>query len=156
MISGVDLLEGLARMASMDVLRIPGVTDDLDNDYVAQTLGAMEALLDYELVVIHIEAPDEAAHDGSIANKISAIEAVDREVVSRLRFWKNDSLRMLIMPDHPTPIETQTHSSDPVPFLLWGTGSKNNGANRFTETEAKRTGLLLDPGHNIMGRLVAR
>jgi 2,3-bisphosphoglycerate-independent phosphoglycerate mutase len=152
--SGVDLLRGLAQMVGMEVLDIPGVTDGLDNDYAAQAAGALEALKEHDLVVIHIEAPDEAAHDGSIEDKVEAIQRVDREVISRLRSWRPDGLRLLVMPDHPTPIKTQTHSPDPVPFLLWGAGFTANGAKRFTEAEAKSTGLFVDEGYNIMGRLV--
>jgi 2,3-bisphosphoglycerate-independent phosphoglycerate mutase len=152
--SGVDLLRGLARMVGMAVLDIAGVTDGLDNDYAAQATGALEALKEHDLVVIHIEAPDEAAHAGSIDDKIEAIQRVDRGVVSRLCSWQADSLRVLIMPDHPTPIETRTHSDEPVPFMLWGPGFEANGAARFTEAEANQTGLFIDLGYNIMGRLV--
>ena len=151
--SGVDLLRGLARMVGMEVLDIAGVTDDLGNDYAAQATGALEALKEHDLVVIHIEAPDEAAHDGSIDDKIEAIQRVDNEVVGRLCSWQADSLRVLIMPDHPTPIEVRTHTADPVPFMLWGVGFTANGAKRFTEAEAEKTGLFIDPGYNIMSRL---
>ena len=151
--SGVDLLRGLGKMMGMDILDIPGVTDGLDNDYSAQVNGALSALKDHDLVVIHIEAPDEAAHAGSIDDKVEAIQRIDREVVGQLRSWKGDSLRVLVMPDHPTPIAIRTHSPDPVPFLLWGRGFRANGTGRFTEAEAKETGLIVDPGYNIMGRL---
>ncbi len=154
--SGVDLLPGLAQMIGMDTLDIPGVTDGLDNDYAAQAAGALEALEEHDLVVIHIEAPDEAAHAGSIDDKIEAIQRIDREVVSRLRSWRQNALRLLIMPDHPTPINTQTHSPDPVPFLLWGAEFTTNGARRFTEAEAAKTGLFIDPGYNIMRRLMVK
>jgi 2,3-bisphosphoglycerate-independent phosphoglycerate mutase len=153
MTSGVDLLCGLARMADMAVLDIPGVTDGLDNDYVAQTVGALKALEKYDLVIIHIEAPDEAAHTGSIDEKVEAIEMVDREVVGRIRFWKLDALRVLVLPDHPTPIKIQTHADEPVPFVLWGSGFASNGAKRFTEAEAKSTGIFIDDGYNIMSKL---
>jgi 2,3-bisphosphoglycerate-independent phosphoglycerate mutase len=143
-------------MVGMEVLEILGVTDSLDNDYVAQASGALEALKEHDLVVIHIEAPDEAAHDGAIEYKIDAIQRIDKEVVSQLRSWRPGNLRMLIMPDHPTPIETQTHSEDPVPFLLWGPGFATNGAERLTETEAVRTGLFIENGYNIMTRLIKR
>ena len=152
--SGVDLLLGLAQMAGMDSLKIPGVTDGLDNDYAAQAAGALEALEERDMVVIHIEAPDEAAHGGSIDEKVEAIQRIDRQVLSRLRYWRPGTLRVLIMPDHPTPIKTQTHSADPVPFVLWGAGFTTNGAKRFTEVEAKGTGLFVDPGCSIMSRLV--
>ena len=154
MTSGVGLLHGLAQMADMEVLNIPGVTDGSDNDYAAQAVGALEALARHDLVVVHIEAPDEAAHSGVIAEKIEAIQMADKEVVSRLRNWRPGNLRTLIMPDHPTPIETQTHSSEPVPFVLWGPGFIPNGAKGLTETEAKSTGLLVEEGCNIMSRLI--
>ncbi len=156
MTSGVNLLHGLARLVEMAVLEIPGVTDGLDNDYAAQATGALKALEKHDLVVIHIEAPDEAAHGGSIDGKIEAIERIDKEVVSRLRSQRLGALRTLILPDHSTPIKVRTHSPDPVPFLLWGQGFTANGAKRFTEVEAKRTGFFIEDGYNIMGRLIGR
>ncbi len=154
MISGVDLLRGLAQMIGVSVLEIPGVTDGLDNDYAAQAVGALEALNEHDLVVIHIEAPDEAAHAGSVEDKVEAIQRIDREVVSRIHSWRPDALRTLILPDHPTPIKVQTHTDDPVPFMLWGPGFTANGARRFTEAEAESTGFFIEDGYNIMGRLV--
>ncbi len=152
--SGVDLLRGLAKMMAMEVLDIPGVSDGLDNDYAAQSIGAIRALDAHDMVVIHIEAPDEAAHAGAIDDKIEAIQRIDSEVVSRLRQYQKDGLRLLVMPDHPTPIKTQTHSPEPVPFMLWGKGFTSNGAQRFTETVAKSTGLFMADGYKIMGKLV--
>ena len=154
--SGVDLLRGLARMAGMGVLEIAGVTDGQDNDYTAQAAGTLAALNKHDLVVIHIEAPDEASHSGSVDDKIEAIQRVDREVVGQLRSWRGDALRLLVMPDHPTPIKVRTHVAEPVPFMLWGVGFTANGAKRFTESEAKTTGLFIDEGCNIMGRLIER
>jgi 2,3-bisphosphoglycerate-independent phosphoglycerate mutase len=154
MTSGVDLLHGLAQMAGMATLEIKGVTDGPDNDHAAQATGALEALEKHDLVVIHIEAPDEAAHAGAADEKIEAIQRIDDEVVSRLRSWRVDDLRVLILPDHPTPIVVRTHTADPVPFLLWGKGVKANGAKRFTEAEAERTGLFIEEGYKIMGMLV--
>jgi len=153
MTSGVDLLRGLAQMVDMDVLDIPGVTDGPDNDCVAQADGALRALEKYGLVVIHIEAPDEAAHAGSIDDKVEALQIIDKEVVGRIRSWNLEALRVLILPDHPTPIKIQTHTDEPVPFLLWGSGFASNGAKRFTEAEAKNTGVFIDEGYNIMSRL---
>jgi len=154
MTSGVDLLRGLARMLGMEVLDIEGVTDGLDNNYTAQAGGALKALDDYDLVVVHIEAPDEAAHVGSIDDKVAAIESIDGDVLGQFISRKVDGLRMLVMPDHPTPIPVQTHTAEPVPFMLWGAGFLTNGAKRFTEAEAKNTGLFIDPGYNVMGRLL--
>jgi 2,3-bisphosphoglycerate-independent phosphoglycerate mutase len=152
--SGVDLLRGLAKMMGMKVLDIPGVTDGPDNDYAAQAEGAIKALNDSDLVVVHIEAPDEAAHAGSINEKVEAIERIDKEVISRLRSYATDAFRLLAMPDHPTPIAIRTHSPEPVPFLFWGKGFKPNGAKEYTEAAAKRTGLLVADGYKIMGKFL--
>lgn len=154
--SGVDLLRGLGQMLGMKILDIPGITDGQDNDYAAQATGALEALEEYNLAVVHIEAPDEAAHSGSANDKIEAIQRIDKEILGRLRSWRKDVLRILIMPDHPTSIQTRTHSADPVPFTLWGEGFEPNGARRFTEAEATKTGLFLNAGYNIMSRLIQR
>jgi len=106
------------------------------------------------MVVIHVEATDEAAHAGVAKDKIEAIQSVDKKIVARLRSWDKEALRVLIMPDHPTPIEVQTHVAEPVPFILWGPGFTANGAKRFTEAEAKGTGVFIEEGYNIMGKLV--
>ena len=154
--SGIDLLQGLGLMMGMDILEIKGITDGLDNDFQGQVVGALKSLEDHDLVVIHIEAPDEAGHAGSVDDKIEAIQWIDRDVVSRLRAFEPGNLRLLVMPDHPTPIEIKTHVAEPVPFILWGAGFAANGAERFTETEAKGTGLFIQNGYNIMSRLVGR
>ncbi|MHB8104376.1 MAG: cofactor-independent phosphoglycerate mutase [Dehalococcoidales bacterium] len=153
--SGVDLLRGLAMMAGMEILEIKGVTDAFDSDNTAQVKGALEALKKHDLVVIHIEAPDEAGHGGYIDEKIKAIENIDEEVISQLREYRGD-LRILIMPDHPTPITLRTHNADPVPFLIWGKGIAANGAARFTEAEAKATGVYIADGYKIMGKLLGK
>ncbi len=152
--SAVDLLKGLGKMADMDILEIPGVTDNLDNDFAAQVSGGLKALETHDLVVIHIEAPDEAGHAGSFKDKVEAIQMIDKEVVGRIISYQQDDLRLLVMPDHPTPVNIKTHVGEPVPFLLWGQGFTTNGARRFTEAEAKRTGLLIENGYNIMSTLV--
>jgi 2,3-bisphosphoglycerate-independent phosphoglycerate mutase len=152
--TGVDLLRGLGEFAGMTILEIPGVTDGLDNNYAAQGRGGLEALKDYDIVIIHIEAPDEAGHAGQVDKKIEAIERIDKEVLSRIRNWSQDKLRVLVMSDHPTPVKARIHTSDSVPLLLWGNGFKANGAKRFTETEAKSSGLVVDQGYKIMNTLI--
>ena len=154
MTSGVDLLRGLAQMMGMRVLELPGVTDGLDNDYAGQINGALQALDQQDMVVVHVEAPDEAGHGGSTEEKVRAIESIDSEIVGRLLAWCEDDLRVLVMPDHPTPIKTRTHNADPVPFLFWGSGIKSNGAIRFIESEGSKTDLIIDPGYNIMKRFI--
>ncbi|MBT9159690.1 MAG: hypothetical protein DDT27_00570 [Dehalococcoidia bacterium] len=156
MTSGVDLLKGLARLAEMTVLEIPGVTDNIDNDHAAQGEGALAALEKHDIVFLHIEAPDEAAHDGRLDQKIGAIEQIDKLVISRLRSWPADELRVLVLPDHATPIEVMTHTPDPVPFVFWGPGFAANGARSFSETSAGETGLFIERGHELVGMLVRR
>lgn len=153
MTSGVGLLMGLAQLTGMERLHIPGVTDSLDNDYAAQAAGALRALDGHDLVVIHVEAPDEAAHAGSIDDKVKAIESIDREMVGRLCSWHKDGLSLLVASDHATPIEIRTHAADPVPFLLWGPGFASAGAKGFSEAEAKDSGVFIEEGHSIMSRL---
>ena len=148
--TGVDLLRGLGLLADMSILQIPGVTDGPDNNYAAQAVGGLEALKDYDIVIIHIEAPDESGHAGLVDKKIEAIERIDAEVVRRIRNWRQDKLKVLVISDHPTPVKARVHTSDPVPFLLWGEGLKANGAKRFTEAEAKKSGLMVGQGCKIM------
>ncbi len=116
--------------------------------------GALAGLEQSDLAVVHIEAPDEAGHAGAIDDKVEAIERSDREVVNQLVSWDKDALRILAMPDHPTPIEVRTHTPDPVPFLLWGPGFSSSGAVRLTEAEAKSTGIFIENGHTIIDNLV--
>ncbi len=154
--SAVDVLKGLAMMMGLDVLDIPGVTDRINNDFAAQGEGALKALAGHDLVVIHIEATDEAGHEGNIDEKVGSIEKVDAEILSRIRRYDADDLRVLIMPDHPTPLSTKMHGPDPVPFLLWGKGIAAGGAKRMTEAEARKTGFFIADGYNIMGRLTGK
>ncbi|MDZ4178462.1 MAG: cofactor-independent phosphoglycerate mutase [Coriobacteriia bacterium] len=151
--SGVDLLGGLAVLAGIDRLEIPGVSDGPDNDYAAQAQGAIEALADHDVVVIHVESPDEAGHAGDLEAKIAAIEAIDADIVSRVMALGAE-VRVLAMPDHPTPVELKTHVGEPVPFVLWGAGVEANGAEAYDEANAIATGLVVDPGYGLMGLLL--
>ncbi|MDY6834845.1 MAG: cofactor-independent phosphoglycerate mutase [Chloroflexota bacterium] len=152
--SGVDLLRGLAKLSGIGILDIPGVTAGADTDYIVQTEGALQALDKHDLVIIHIESPDEAGHNGSVEEKVHAIQKIDREVVGRLISRKKNGFRMLIMPDHPTPIDIKTHVSDPVPFILWGDGFQGNGTRAYSEIEASSTDLIIEQGHVLMDMLV--
>jgi 2,3-bisphosphoglycerate-independent phosphoglycerate mutase len=155
MSSGVDLLNGLAVLTGIDRIDIPGVTSGPDNDYAAQAEGALKALDDHDLVVIHVESPDEEGHAGNARGKVAAIEAIDSLVMSavRARAVAGD-VRILAMPDHPTPIETKTHVGEPVPFVLWGPAIEHNGAPRYDEISAESTGDVLDPGRLVMRQLL--
>ena len=153
--SGVDLLGGLATLTGIDRLEIAGVTDGSHNDYAAQAEGALAALDEHGLVVIHVETPDEEGHAGDAARKVAGIEAIDREVVGRVLALGGD-LRVLCMPDHPTPVALKTHTADPVPFVIWGSGVAHNGVAAFDEMQAASTGLLVDPGRGVMDLLLDR
>lgn len=151
--SGVDLLNGLAVLFGVERLAIAGVTDGADNDYRAQIEGALDALDDHDLVIVHVEAPDEEGHGGNIEGKVAAIEAIDREIISVLRECAGH-IRILAMPDHPTPIELKTHVGEPVPFILAGPGIAPGTARAYTELEAAATGLVIDPGRGVMDLLL--
>lgn len=153
--SGVDLLGGLAHLTGIRRLKIPGVTDGADNDYAGQAAGALEALDDCDLVIIHVETPDEEGHAGDIEGKIAGIEAIDREVVARVMRYPGP-IRVLCMPDHPTPVALKTHSDEPVPFVLCGDGVEHNGASVYHERAGRETGLLIDPGRLVMDLLLER
>jgi 2,3-bisphosphoglycerate-independent phosphoglycerate mutase len=155
MTSGVDLLNGLAVLAGFDRLAIPGVSDGPDNDYAAQAVGGLAALDDHDLVVIHVESPDEAGHGGDIDAKLEAIEAIDREVVRRALDYRG-AMRILAMPDHPTPVALKTHVGEPVPFVLYGPGVGINGAQGYDEVNATASGLVVDPGRGVMDLLLKR
>ncbi|MRR11543.1 cofactor-independent phosphoglycerate mutase, partial [bacterium] len=151
--SGVDLLNGLAVLFGIDRLDIEGVSDGPDNDYRAQIEGSLSALDDHDVVIVHVESPDEEGHAGNVAGKVAAIEAIDREMVSVLREHLHE-VRVLAMPDHPTPIELKTHVGEPVPFVLAGPGVEPNGGREYRELTASQTGLLIDPGHGVMDLLL--
>lgn len=155
MSSGVDLLNGLAVLSGIDRLSIEGVTSGPDNDYSAQADGALRALDEHDLVVVHVESPDEEGHSGNVRGKVAAIEAIDSHVLAAVRARATaGDVRILAMPDHPTPIELKTHVGEPVPFVLWGPGIAHNGAERYDEVSAEQTGLTLDPGRLVMKELV--
>lgn len=148
--SAVDLLRGLGRQVGLHFLDIPGVTDGDDNDFEGQMRGALAALEDLDMVVVHVEAPDEAGHAGSAEAKVRAVEQIDLLMISQLR--ERGDVRLLALPDHPTPLALKTHVADPVPYLMWGPGCGTNGASRFTERAAAATGVTVDPGWELMRR----
>jgi 2,3-bisphosphoglycerate-independent phosphoglycerate mutase len=136
MISAVDLLNGIARCAGMEIITVPGATGYFDTDYMAKARYALDAIKHLEFVYVHIEAPDEAGHAGSIEEKVRAIENVDR-VVGAIRA-EFDGI-VAVLPDHPTPIRTKTHSREPVPFVVTGKGTDTTM--HFSEKEA-RSGMF--------------
>lgn len=156
--SGVDLLDGLALMTGMKKYTFEGVTDGPTNDFKAQGMGGIKMLEEgNELVIIHVEAPDAAGHDGRPDEKQRSIEASDRYIIEPLlRYAQDNPLRIAVMPDHPTPLSTRKHAREPVPFVLAGPGIEHNGVGRFTEGEAKATGFMLDKGHDFIADLLLK
>ena len=135
-ISAVDLLNGIARCAGMEVITVPGATGYLDTDYGAKARYALEAIKRMDFVYVHIEAPDEAGHMGSIEEKVKAIECVDGVVGTILDGF--DGV-VAVLPDHPTPIRTKTHTRDPVPFVVRGKGT--DATESYSEAAAAKGGL---------------
>lgn len=151
-IAAVDLVRGLAKLIGMDVIHVEGATGYLDTDYRAKGQAAVEALDTYDLVVVHIEAPDEAGHNGDAKAKIQAIERVDKHIVGpvleKLRGF--DAWKILVAPDHPTPVNKRTHTDEPPPFCLAGTGVHAVLERPFSESHAAASDLQIDAGHTLM------
>lgn len=143
MISAVDLLKGIGVYAGLEVIDVPGATGTIDTNYEGKVKAALKALERGDFVYLHIEAPDEAAHEGDVRLKIRALEMFDKNVVGPVVEGLNaegENWRVLLMPDHATPIEIRTHSHDPVPFAIMGKGIKPDAVQSFDEEAAKRGG----------------
>lgn len=159
-ISAVDLVKGIGRLAGMRIIDVEGATGNYNTNFKAKAEAAADALLGgLDFVYIHMEAPDECGHHGDAEHKIYSIERIDGDVVGTLlqRFARaGKELAMLICPDHPTPVACKTHVSEPVPYLLYCT-SKDicNGARRYTESEAAATGEYVADGYKLVEKLLA-
>ena len=158
MISAVDLLKGIAIGAGMKVIKVPGADGTLHTNYVGKAQAAVDALTKdgYDFAYIHVEAPDEMGHQGSLPNKIEAIESLDSKVVRTVAEGMkaaNEPYRMLIMPDHPTPIRCRTHTSDPVPFLLYDSTKEQKRIGFYNEAEAKASGVFYPEGYRLIDTL---
>jgi 2,3-bisphosphoglycerate-independent phosphoglycerate mutase len=143
MISAVDLLKGIGVYAGLEVINVPGATGTIDTNYEGKVQAALNALHRLDFVYLHIEAPDEAGHEGDLVQKVRAIELFDQKAVGPLIDGLKDSgedWRVLLLPDHATPISTKTHSRDPVPFAIMGTGIEADDVERFDEQSAKLGG----------------
>lgn len=157
-ISAVDLVRGIGRVAGWEQIDVPGITGYLDTNYAGKAAYALDALEELDMVYVHIEAPDEAGHNGDAAAKVQAIEDIDRQVVGPLMegVQKWGEYRVLMSPDHRTPIQLRTHSREPVPFVLWGSDIAGDGMAAYNEEAAEAGGLHLESGHLMMQRLLAR
>jgi 2,3-bisphosphoglycerate-independent phosphoglycerate mutase len=157
MITAVDLLRGLAALAGWDRIEVPGATGWLDTDYAAKGRAAIDVLGRGDLVCVHVEAPDEASHQGDAAAKVRAIEEIDAKIVAPLAaHLAGTDHRILVCPDHPTFLATKTHSRGPVPFVMAGSGIAAGGAAGFHEGAAAAARDEILPGWTLMGMFLAR
>ena len=152
-VAAVDLVRGLAKLIGWQCIDVPGATGYLDTNYAGKAQGAIEALGQYDVVAVHVEAPDEAGHQGDAAAKVHAIEQIDRHIVGpvleHLR-GLGQPWRMLVMPDHATPCTRRTHLPEPVPFAMAGEGISSVVALDFTEAAAAQSDLHVDRGWELM------
>lgn len=158
MISAVDLLKGIATGSSMKVVEVPGANGGLHTNYEGKADAAFDALTkeDYDFAYIHVEAPDEMGHQGSAEKKIQAIEYLDERVIGRLKGKLDEAgveYRMLIMPDHPTPILKRTHTDKPIPYMLYDSTNPQEHDWFYNEKEAEKSGNFFAVGNKLIDRL---
>ena len=151
-ITAVDLVRGLAKLIGFNLIDVPGATGFIDTNYEGKASAAIEALNEYDIVFVHIEAPDEASHNGNAEMKKKAIEQIDKHIVGPVfeALQKYESWRILVMPDHPTPIRTCAHSAEPVPFAMAGDSISGILHTTFGETNAAKSGFRIDNGFELM------
>lgn len=158
MISAVDLLKGIAVGAGMQVAEVPNATGSLHTNYEGKAQAAVHALLQEgcDFAYVHIEAPDEMGHQGNVENKIKSIEYLDSRVIAPIKQAMDASgepYRLLILPDHPTPIRCRTHTADAVPYVLYDSTHQRRGIGRYSEKDAKATGIYQHKGHKLIEKL---
>ncbi len=153
MITAVDLLRGLAALIGWERIEAPGATGYLDTDYASKGRCAVASLPSTEIICVHVEAPDEASHEGNVTAKIQTLQEIDRHIVAPL--WKalqaQGEYRILVTPDHPTPVRTKTHSHGFVPFAMAGAGITADGAESYDEPAAAPSRLVFEEGWKLMG-----
>lgn len=158
-ISAVDLLKGIGICANMQTPDVEGATGYINTNFEGKLQTAIDLFEnDVDLVYIHIEAPDECGHRGEAENKVKAIEEIDRRVLTPLLDYlrTKDDFRILIMPDHFTPLATRTHCGDPVPYLIYDSKIPQKGVDTFTEDAAAATGTVIEHGPSVMDRLLQK
>jgi 2,3-bisphosphoglycerate-independent phosphoglycerate mutase len=156
-ISAVDLIRGIGINAGLDIVEVPGATGYLDTNYRGKADYAIKALKTSDFVYVHVEAPDEAGHGGLLKEKIEAIENFDREVVGTIlnNLDVIGDCQILVTPDHPTPIAKRTHTSDPVPYVLYDSRQDlASPAQSYSEAQAKKYGDVV-PGHQLLAMMIS-
>ena len=151
-ISAVDLIKGLGIILGMEVINVPGATGYYDTDYLGKANAALKSLERNDFVFVHVEAPDEAGHNGDLREKITAIERFDQLVVGRIIdvFKTRNDFRIMVLPDHATPLSLKTHVSDPVCFAIFGKDIIDRGFTKYCEKEAEKSELYFESGPSLM------
>lgn len=150
-ISAVDLIKGIGRIVGLEVLEVPGANGYYDTNYLGKANAALEALEKNDFVFVHIEATDEAGHNQDLRMKIACLERIDKMVIGTiLNGLKDKEYRILVTPDHPTPISLRTHTDEPVPFLVSGSGIKRDEASCYSEAEAQNSSFYFDSGRDLL------
>lgn len=157
-ISAVDLVNGIGRLAGLEVIDVPGITGYYDTNYLGKAQYAIEALKTKDFVYIHVEAPDEAGHNGDLDAKIASIEKIDKDIIGTIlnHFNQHDDVRILVLPDHPTPVVLRTHTDDPVCFVMYGKGIPHDGSQDFSESSAKEKGLKFSSGEALLTAFIRK
>ncbi|MBI5143556.1 MAG: phosphoglycerate mutase, partial [Candidatus Omnitrophica bacterium] len=150
-ISAVDLVNGIGRLIGLKVIQVPGATGYYDTNYEGKGRYAVESLKDKDFVFVHVEAPDEAGHNGDVRAKITAIENFDKFVVGAVWGYLKDTkdYRVMVLSDHATPIAVKTHVSDPAPFVMAGKGITHNGFDTFSEKNGKLSKVKFKTGASL-------
>ncbi|MCH9022789.1 MAG: hypothetical protein IID32_08480 [Planctomycetes bacterium] len=152
-ITAVDLVRGLGRLMGMKIVEVDGATGYLDTNYRGKGEAAIEVLDEKDLVIVHVESPDEAGHGGLVDEKIEAIERIDQDVVAPvLKYFQGQSegWRIMVLPDHPTPIHLRTHTADPVPFAIAGSDIAAVRKLTYSEANGRQSGLMIEKGDTLM------
>ncbi|MBN2590853.1 MAG: cofactor-independent phosphoglycerate mutase [Sedimentisphaerales bacterium] len=151
-ITGVDLVRGLSKLIGFDLINVPGATGFIDTNFEGKGQAAIEALDKYDIVFVHVEAPDEAAHGGNAQLKMKMIEQIDKHVVGPVfkAIQNYDQWRILVLPDHPTPVQTCSHSPEPVPFAMAGYDINGILKKGFSESNSAKSGFKIDNGFELM------
>ena len=151
-ISAVDLVNGIGRLAGLDVVDVPGANGYYDTNYKGKAEYALNSLKNHDFVYVHVEATDEAGHNGDWKAKVECCEHFDKKIVGPMIkfFGKPEGVRILVCPDHPTPIAKRTHDRAPVPFVMWGEGIEANGVKNYSEKSAASEGLKFKSGQEMI------
>ncbi|MCL2760958.1 MAG: cofactor-independent phosphoglycerate mutase [Desulfuromonadales bacterium] len=158
-ISAVDLVRGIGVYAGLEIIKVKGATGYIDTNYQGKAEAAIDSLKRHDFVYLHVEAPDEAAHSGNLEHKIKAIEDFDAKIVGPVMEGVRSmgEFRILCTPDHPTPLAKMTHTSDPVPFILFsGEERENSDVKGYDEDSAAASGVVVEKGYKLMSMLLKR